>query len=274
MKIKQHTKNKTVLLFSILTITLSVTINTHAADNEWRCSNYASEAVEQNKQNQLAGCGFSGLRWNNDEEGQKRWCLTVPRSISSKENTIRKKQLDSCFQQKTARNNPNNQPKLPKSCQDSSHTFIPIKRLYSWYRYKREVYTAVKDNGVIKYDFNADGHKDYIFIERDNANTVRLAYCISTPTAYQRRLSNVKFNANSDDLSSLRYSFYMKNGAFNIDINTFAHNEGSCFATGAYSYNQSTQKFKMISSNADCSPVFDPITGEEYPIYPPELPDL
>jgi len=61
------------------------------------CSNYAQLAVEQNKQNKQHQCGFSGLRWSDNLQGQKQWCLSVDQTIAANENQIRQGLLDICL---------------------------------------------------------------------------------------------------------------------------------------------------------------------------------
>ena len=257
-------------LIKIISLIVLFNLSTfaYAADNEWRCNNYAAEAVAQNRQNQAAACGFTGLRWSNNKAGQKQWCLSVNKKISRQESNIRKKMLNACFARKSKRRNPSNQLNLPRKCKDPSRRYIPIRRIYPWYRYERELYTPVKPNGLIRYDFNRDGRRDFIFIERNLKNEIRLIQCFSTVNGYQRSLTGVAFDAVSNDLFSERYGFSNKNGDLQINIESFAHNEGTCFAQGSYHYSKSQHKFEIQTQHSSCSAVKDPVTGEDYPITP------
>ena len=262
----------TLILYFGLT---SITIVHSATANEWQCNNYARDSVEQNKKNEAAACGFTGLRWNNDKKGQKQWCLTVSSATTKKETAARKRKLETCFKKKSSRSSRQNQLKLPTTCRASSTGYTPVRQLYSWFRYERGLYMPIKNRGLIRYDFNGDGRRDYLFIEQNAKKNVRLVNCFSQKeNGYKRQLTDVSFHADLDSLSSEQYAISMKNGLLQVDINTFAHNEGSCFAKGAYSYNKSKQHFEIVSSQSDCSPVSDPETGEAYPIYPPKLPKM
>ena len=245
-----------------------------ASSDEWRCNSYAQDAAEQNRQNRSASCGFTGLRWNNDKEGQKQWCLTVRRGITAKEHRIRKNMLENCFVRKSARTNPENQPNIPRACKDPSNIYLPVRNIYSGYRYEKTLYKPVGRNGLIKHDFSGDSQSDYLFIEQSRNNDVRLVSCFSnTQNGYQRQLTDMHFYTNSGSLSSEQYSISTRNGLLNIEINSFAHNEGSCFTSGFYTFNRKKQRFEVIDSKSDCSPVIDS-SGQPYPIYPPQLPKM
>jgi len=262
-----------ILLSSLFFFTFIPPAYSASAD-EWRCQSYARDAVEQNNKNISANCGFTGLRWNSDKEGQKQWCLTTRKAITAKENNIRKKMLEGCFIKKSSRTNPRNQPNIPKACRDPSGNYLPIRYLYSGYRYETVLSVPVGKHGLIQYDFNADGYKDYVFAERDTKNRIRLTSCLSNASdKYQRRLTGINFYADSYSLSSEQYAISRQNASLNISINSFGHNEGSCFANGIYSYKPNTQQFEMIDSKADCSPVID-AEGQPYPLYPPTLPKI
>lgn len=262
----------TLILYFGLTL---ITIVHAATASEWQCNRYAREAVEQNKKNEAAGCGFTGLRWNNNKKGQKQWCLTVSSEITKKEMTARKRKLEGCFKEKSSRRSRQNQLKLPSMCRASSKGYTPVRQLYSSFRYKKSLYMPIKSRGLIRYDYNGDGRRDYLFIEQNASKHVQLVNCFSQKgSGYQRQLTDVSFHANLDSLSGRQYSISMKKGLLQVDIDSFAHNEGSCFAKGAYSYNKNKQHFAMVNSQSDCSPVSDPTTGDTYPISPPKLPKM
>ena len=93
------------------------------------CNNYANRAVEQHKINIKLRCGFKGLRWNSDKEGQKKWCLTVLDILTERETNARQEKLTSCFTQKTSSDNAQNRLKLPKGCYDEKIN-IPLLNQY------------------------------------------------------------------------------------------------------------------------------------------------
>jgi len=64
----------TVISLLVGFCSLSFMAPTYAASaDEWRCKSYARDAVEQNAKNLSAGCGFTGLRWNNDKAAVKAY---------------------------------------------------------------------------------------------------------------------------------------------------------------------------------------------------------
>ena len=132
---------------------------------QYHCRNYAKKAVDQNDENIKLKCGFTGLRWNNDQAGQEKWCLGVLDIVSERESRIRAEKLTACHIQATSSDNPKNQLKLPPNCYDPKKEYTPVKSVYAAYRYQRSV-TQVVENGLIQYDYNKDGKKDYVYIEQ------------------------------------------------------------------------------------------------------------
>lgn len=266
-----HYSLKISILGSVLCL-VPISLVNAASSNEWWCKSYAQDAVAQNAKNISAKCGFTGLRWNSDKAGQKQWCLGVKKSIASKENNIREDMLTRCFTEKSSRNNPDNQLPVPTSCKDPSASYIPVRNLYTEFRYERELHVPVGENGLIRYDFNGDGKQDYLFAENNAKNNVRLISCFSNQAgSYKRNLTGVNFYADSFSLASDQYTISLKKHLLTIDVNYFGHNEGSCFTKGVYAYKPNAQHFSMVDSVADCSPVIG-VDGEPYPMSPPALP--
>ena len=275
MKLTHHSfKGIGISLVGIVFSLMLISTSYAASPDEWRCKSYARDAVEQNAKNISAKCGFTGLRWSSDKVGQKKWCLSVKKTITAKEHHARKDMLESCFASKSSRTNPENQPNIPKTCNDPSANYLPIRYLYSEYRYDKELYTPVGSNGLISNDFNADDQKDYVFAEQDAKNNVRLMSCLSTPTGnYQRQGTGVKFYISSYGLSSEQYFVSLEKGLLNININYFGHNEGTCSTNGVYAYKTNKHQFEMVDLIADCSPVIG-TDGQPYPLSPPTLPEI
>lgn len=61
------------------------------------CDAYATKAVSQNQTAQAAKCEFSGARWNDDLEGQQKWCSSVREEVAQAETLARTKDLLVCF---------------------------------------------------------------------------------------------------------------------------------------------------------------------------------
>ena len=90
-------------LFLLITLFFSATASAKTSSNgdQAYCSQYAQTAVSQYQQNLQQQCGFTGLRWSNNEAGQMQWCLTVRRAITAKENQARQQALEHCNKLKT-----------------------------------------------------------------------------------------------------------------------------------------------------------------------------
>lgn len=243
---------------------------------DYQCNNYSRDAVEQHKKNLQFNCGFKGLRWSHNKAGQRKWCMTVKKSITDKENSVRRKMLDDCFKTKTSLNNRRNQPSIPYRCKDSKGFYTPIKSVYSWYRYQRTIRTPVK-NGLIKSDFNHDGQPDYIFIEQDKKKNVQLTTCISTKNnkSYQRKVTSIRFSVKGDSLMSEGYNILMKGRELQISFTYFEHNAGSSFAEGFYAYNNRKHLFELKDSMSSSSGVpMPPNYTDLYPIHVPKPPKI
>ena len=156
---------------------------------QYLCRNYAKTATDRNNENIKMKCGFTGLRWNNDQAGQEKWCLGVLDIVSEQESRIRAEKLTACDIQATSSDNPENQLKLPHNCYDPKKKYTPVKSVYAAYRYERSV-TQVVENGLIQYDYNKDGKKDYAYIEQ-NKKEAQIAVCMSSQAGYQRLSTNM-----------------------------------------------------------------------------------
>lgn len=60
------------------------------------CKNYAEKSLKAENFNQKYQCGFAGLRWNSDKQGQEKWCLTVKMKIAQSETDIRTARISEC----------------------------------------------------------------------------------------------------------------------------------------------------------------------------------
>lgn len=85
----------TFVLF-ILILAIAVMSSRLQAASELFCTNYAKLAVDQYQLSVELKCNFSGLRWNNDISGQKKWCLGVNEDIASEEALARAEALIAC----------------------------------------------------------------------------------------------------------------------------------------------------------------------------------
>jgi hypothetical protein len=61
------------------------------------CSAYATKAVSQYHTARAAQCNVAGLRWNDDFEGQKKWCDSMRQEVAQSENRARAETLLGCF---------------------------------------------------------------------------------------------------------------------------------------------------------------------------------
>jgi len=229
------------------------------------CKYYAKTAVEQNKKNIQLKCGFKGSRWNNDKQGQEKWCLNVLDIVSQEENTARKQKLKTCFINKTSSNNPENKLNLPATCISPNKAYKPVKSIFTAYRY-RQLIKQVIDNGLIQYDYNKDGKKDFVFIEQAK-NKAQVSLCISDQTVYQRLKTNMIFSLDEGVINSEDYNVSQNKDELVVEINLFSHNEGSSHRITHFRYNASKQKFEVTNTNATVSGVF--YDGKEYPMAAP-----
>ncbi len=238
------------------------------------CDYYAQSAVKQYRQNLQSNCGFKGLRWSSDQKGHAKWCSTVRKAISDKEKIARDQMLKACFTKKSSTVNIKNQLNIPQSCKDSKGQYTPIKSINSWYRYKKEQRTPVR-NGLIKTDFTYDHRPDYIFIEQDKKQGIQLTTCVSHNNTYRRQPTKIAFSAKGDSLSSEGYEISMKGKQLRIRFTYFGHNEGSSFAEGYYAYNKNKHVFELKDSISDSAGIpMEPDYKEPYPIYVPKPPKI
>jgi len=66
------------------------------AANPAVCASYANRAVHQQHRNLKLGCGYVGLRWQNNYAAHYSWCLTAPYNAVMGETAIRHKMLNQC----------------------------------------------------------------------------------------------------------------------------------------------------------------------------------
>lgn len=221
--------------------TPSVTSTVSKADF---CQTYAETAVAQQTQNVKYGCGFTGLRWSNDLNGQRQWCSSVNPSIPKQENKQRAQLLKSCFGRfppASVASNRNRLP-IPASCTDPNQQFIPIRTInsLSHYHAKSSTYQPIIDKkGYIKADLNKDTIDDFVFIEQNTHNSTRLAFCISQARTrtHQRKSTPFKIysEANaSTERSSQRIEY--KQGRLLITDQYQEHNWGTDSVQGTYTF--------------------------------------
>lgn len=263
---------KTHLIW-LISVSLSLFSSMATANDPNRmiaCEYYADSAVGQQRRNIANGCGFSGSRWSTDFAGHQQWCSSVRRSITDKEEQVRKEMLDTCLEDKAIINHHDNHLPLPIACIDPRGEFFPVKHLYYWFRYERALYSPVQD-GLIAYDFNRDGRHDYLFIERNKKDTAQLSFCFSANNypargGYERFLTDVNFYVQGNSLAGQKYIIKRQGDVLTVDIPYFAHNEGSCHTHAEYRFNPQTQVFDVINRNSECYPQMIPGSNDPYPI--------
>jgi hypothetical protein len=274
MNYKQTSSFGVKIVMAIFCLGFLSTVSANTSQRAYECDYYGRSATTQYKQNIQAGCGFKGLRWSDDTVGHTNWCKTVRKAITTKENATRETMLKACFTKKSLVSNTENYPNIPQVCKNLKQGYTPIKSIYSWYRYKKEIRTPVKD-GLIKADFNHDNRPDYVFIERDNKHNIRLTTCISRHHYYIRKPTRITFSAAGDSLSSHGHYIELKEGQLVIRFTYFGHNEGSSSAEGYYVYNVNQQVFQLNDSISNSAGLpMAPDYKESYPIYTPVPPAL
>ncbi|MCK5725702.1 MAG: hypothetical protein KAH22_02610 [Thiotrichaceae bacterium] len=236
------------------------------------CETYARTASKQHTENIKLSCDYHGLRWSNNKAGHQHWCETVRYKISASETKARDKLLKECKVHISSSLNPDNKVQIPSSCRDPLGKYRPVRSIYHSFRYETQVKYPVT-HGLISYDFNHDQLKDYLFIERNSKDRVRLLSCISSTQGYQRKLSNLSFNALGDSTMGGEFTISHKANQIDININYFEHNAGSSWVQSSYQYSQPRKIFVLKSSQSDSSPVLMD-DGSPYPMYVPQAPKL
>lgn len=90
------------LLLYVVTKFASANISGHIYDaSPSFCTAYATKAVSQYHTARAAHCDIAGLRWNDDFEGQKKWCESMREDVAQNENRARAETLLACFHSQT-----------------------------------------------------------------------------------------------------------------------------------------------------------------------------
>lgn len=276
--------NKTTLISASL-LSLSVVISTQAQadfvvptlqqiqDRQTAinfCNDYADRSIEQFAKSQTLGCGFGGLRWNNNRQGQFNWCLTVLEPFAITERGFRDDALKACQENKGSGNNPQNQVAVPQACKDPSKAYTAVKQIKHHFRYETTVTSPVQ-NGLISYDYNRDRKPDYVFLETKGDQS-RVAMCFSHGRDYRRQLTDIKFYSGAGGLGSSNYEITQQGDTLVVRIDEFEHNAGSSYRRVSYRFDTATAKFTIIKNEADESPVI--YDGQPYPMASPMTPGL
>jgi hypothetical protein len=243
-----------------------------------QCTNYAQTATEAQRENLNHQCGFTGSRWTATLAGHQAWCLQANHAQQQAEADARKQALAECFKDKLNPQHRDNQLQLPIACKDPHGLFVPQRWIASWYRYEKALYSPI-ENGVISYDFNQDRRNDYLFLERDKQNNVQITSCLSAnnyPQAggFERIPTDITFYASEQFPADTRYYLQLNNDLLTVEINFFAHNEGSCHTKASYRYIPLKQGFDVIDSTASCMPHTIAGSQEPYPLVPPAIPKM
>lgn len=102
---KQIQLGQITLAISLLFAATSSQAQIHITETDG-CGSYAAKAVYQFRSQQAAGCGYSGLRWNEDGAGQHNWCRTVRPIEAENETKARATEILKCINP-SASYNPN-----------------------------------------------------------------------------------------------------------------------------------------------------------------------
>lgn len=116
-----------IVLFGLISVGSTAL---HAASDSF-CSNYAKLSVGQYQASIDAQCKFSGTRWKNDFDGQKKWCLTVQESAASVETVARAEALIQCKSTKAEGLVSSEKEKLIKPLVDTAVDVDAIKQIIS-----------------------------------------------------------------------------------------------------------------------------------------------
>ena len=108
----------------------------------------------------------------------------LPKNASYEDKLKHKKLLTACYKKYFSIDSQLNKIDIPKDCQDPLGRYHPVRYLYYKGESKKDilsVYLAVNEpQGFILEDFNKDGTKDYIFVEKDYNNIIiKLTTCMS-----------------------------------------------------------------------------------------------
>ncbi|MCP5266926.1 MAG: hypothetical protein H6934_12490 [Burkholderiaceae bacterium] len=68
----------------------------HPQGSQRFCTDYASSAVSQNRENIAKRCGFGGARWTSDYNGHRNWCLRASSAQANAERNARTQSLRQC----------------------------------------------------------------------------------------------------------------------------------------------------------------------------------
>lgn len=96
------TKPAAAAVAALLAVTVAVAGGAaYAQGRRAECSDYASEAVDQQERNMRLRCGFDDARWNDERDAHFAWCLVTPRG-AREESAIRHRMLEECAARRRA----------------------------------------------------------------------------------------------------------------------------------------------------------------------------
>lgn len=222
------------------------------------CSNYARKAVGQYKSNIWAKCNYTDIRWSNDEKGQRRWCLTVSEEVSDKELEVRKELLQQCYKRKASFMDPDNRIDIPTSCKDLKKVYLPIHYIYSRSTYNGNPYLyspLFTEGGYIHHDFNQDGIKDYIFMERGKSTPILLSMCISDSNKLSWKREQLIVLTDEQQITpefSVEYDSVRitDSGDLSIETGSHEHNVGYTYFGSIFRYDSKKKGFYKIFSTS------------------------
>ncbi len=208
------------------------------------CIRYAQTATSQNRTNNKSQCGYTGLRWSDDFDGQKKWCMGVRPAITKAENDARYQLLDACFAKKADVENRKHPIRVPDACSRNPEQYQPVRYLFTRQSYMEDP-QVTQPVGLIDHDFNADRQSDYIFLERSPQHKFRTILCMSHASSW-KRLPLYAVEENVSDYFGLGSDHVdVRNGKLYLSNGYSEHNWGSSSTVYEYSYSQQAQGFLL-----------------------------
>ena len=136
---------------------------------------------------------------------------------------------------------------IPQSCIDSTDDFKPIKTITTrlGYNEKAHPYQPIQSpKGFIEHDFNGDGKRDYVFIERSSkSDKSRLATCID---GTRRTTHFIIHEEKQADFQTIYEIVRLYQGKLQLSINRHEHNWGSDSETSLYRYDKNHNDFMLL----------------------------
>ena len=136
---------------------------------------------------------------------------------------------------------------IPASCLDSSGRYEPVKTITTRLSYNEKAHSYQPVNnqkGWIEHDFNNDGKKDYVFLERaKKTNKLRLATCIDN---IHKATTFIIHEEKAADFQTIYEIIRLYQDKLQLITNRHEHNWGSDSEISLYRYDKRIKDFVLI----------------------------